>query len=90
MAYIGRHLDEAGLTRLDLATVGNKDSNHISATEFDVRATGDFNELVTFVKALESDARLAEFHNFVIKAPQIGNELEGRFNLTIYDPKTRQ
>lgn len=61
-----------------------------TCTMFDVRATGRYDELVAFVRDMESDSRLAEVHHFVIRSPLIGSDLEGRFNLSIHDPKTRR
>lgn len=90
VGYIGRQIDEAGLMRLDLSTVGEFRSTHIKTTKFDVRVSGDYNEIVKFVQAMESSPRLAEFHNFVIRTPLAGKNIEGRFNLSIYDPNTGQ
>ena len=90
VAYIGRRLKEAGLARLDLATVSGRESAHIVTTKFDVRATGRYDELVAFVRDMESDSRLAEVHHFVIRSPLIGSDLEGRINLSLHDPKTRR
>ena len=90
VAYIGRQIEDAGLMRLDLSTVEESESANVVITKFDVRVTGHYNEIVSFVKAMESSPRLAEFHNFVIQTPLVGKDIEGRFNLSIYDPKTRR
>jgi len=90
VTYVGRQIEDAGLMRLDLSTVDKSESTNVVVTRFDVRVTGHYNEIVSFVKAMESSPRLAEFHNFVIETPLVGKNIEGRFNLSIYDPKTRR
>jgi hypothetical protein len=90
VAYIGRQIEDAGLMRLDLSTVEGDESENVVITRFDVRVAGHYNEIVSFVKAMESSPRLAEFHNFVIETPLVGKDIEGRFNLSIYDPKARR
>jgi type IV pilus assembly PilO-like protein len=90
VTYVGRQIEDAGLMRLDLSTVDKSESQNVVITRFDVRVTGDYNEIVSFVKAMESNPRLTEFHNFVIETPLVGQDIEGRFNLSIYDPKTRR
>ena len=52
-----------------------------------VRAAGSYDQLVEFVRMLESGRRLATIESFRIKTPSKSKKLEGRFTLSLFDPK---
>ncbi len=79
-------IDESGLTRLGLNTTDQKRTETLTMTKFSVRASGSFAQMYDFVQRLESSSRLASIDNFLLDSPLTGENLEGRFNLTIYDP----
>ena len=89
-SYIGRMITQAGLTRLELSTNKRSETDQLVRTDFSMRVNGRYDQIVEFVKIIESNERFAAIDEFSIQAPLIGDNLEGRFNLSIYDPITRQ
>lgn len=89
VSYLGRLLDDSGLTRLNLVTVDAEEGERLVSTRFNVRTAGRYDEMVEFVRSLESGSRLAVVDELVLAAVQFGDEIEGRFQVTIHDPKGR-
>ena len=90
ITYLGAMLDEAKLVRLDLTTHERSDMGSLQRTSFMLRVKGDFKGMQRFVQNLEHGSRLATLDAFKIKQTLDLKELEGRFNLSIYDPKERR
>jgi len=89
VGYLGRLVDDSGLLRLALTRVNKHESANLVSTEFNVRASGRFDQLVEFVRAAESGRRLAVIEDLVVMPARSGDEVEGRFRLTLHDPKGR-
>jgi hypothetical protein len=87
IAYISRLLDESKLVRLGLTTSGREDVGSLTMSSYTLRTMGDFREIQHFVQSLESGLRLATIDAFKIMPTMDGDNLEGRFNLSIYDVK---
>ncbi len=86
VAYLGQALDRAGLQRLDMTTNGGEDFGKLRRNDFLIRACGDYAEIQTFVRDLESGRRLVSIDALAIKSMLESSDLEGRFNISIYDP----
>ena len=89
VAYLSRLLREAGLQTLNLGISGNKRFTDLTRTDLMVRAAGDYPALVSFVHALESGRRLVRIEDFEITAGLDGRNLEGRFQVALFDPLSR-
>jgi len=86
VAYLNELLSESGVKTLDLAVTGEKRFPRLRRTDLLVRAAGDFPSLVRFVRELEQGRRLASIEDFEIQNTLDSKDLEGRFNLALYDP----
>lgn len=89
VGYLGRLVDDSGLQRLALTRVNKRESANLVSTEFNVRASGRFDQLVEFVRAAEAGRRLAVIEDLVVMPARSGDEVEGRLRLTLHDPKGR-
>ncbi|MBA4377205.1 MAG: hypothetical protein C0395_00835 [Gemmatimonas sp.] len=86
VAYLGQALDRSGLRRLDMTTNGGEDFGRLRRSDFLIRASGNYAEIQTFVRDLESGRRLVSIDALAIKTMLESGDLEGRFNISIYDP----
>ncbi|MBK6898958.1 MAG: hypothetical protein IPH09_06705 [bacterium] len=86
VAYLGQALDRSGLQRLDMTTNGGEDFGRLRRSDFLIRARGNYAEIQTFVRDLESGRRLVSIDALAIKTMLESRDLEGRFNISIYDP----
>ncbi len=89
VGYLGRLLRRSGLKTLTLGVSGQKQFSELHRTELLVRAAGDYPALVRFVRALEQGRRLARIEDFEIAATLDSRDLEGRFQVALYDPIAR-
>jgi len=83
--YLGLLLDHSRLVRLSLTTSGDKQFSGVKRSDFSLRAQGGYDDMQTFVRNLESGPRLASVEAFDIRTQVGTRELEGRFNISIYD-----
>ena len=90
IAYIGGLLNAAGLMRLELTTLGAVDEGGLRTHRFAVRVLGDFNEMLAFVRGLELGSHLAAIDAFSIETTDTRQQLEGRFNLSVYSLSIRR
>lgn len=88
--YLGKLLDQSRLVRLSLTTAGGKEFNGIRRSDFNLRAQGGYAAMQAFVRDLESGPRLASVEAFDIRTQTDTSALEGRFNISIYDPAGRE
>lgn len=86
VAYLGQALDRSGLQRLDMTTNGGEDFGRLRRSDFLIRARGNYAEIQTFVRELERGRRLVSVDALAIKTMLESRDLEGRFNISIYDP----
>ena len=86
VAYLGQALDRSGLQRLDMTTNGGEDFGRLRRSDFLIRARGNYAEIQTFVRELERGRRLVSIDALAIKTMLESRDLEGRFNISIYDP----
>lgn len=88
--YLGALLERSKLVRLSLTTAGSDESDGIRRTDFTLRAQGGYANLQQFVRDLESGSRLASVGAFDIQMQPGTDKLEGRFNISIYDPAGKE
>jgi len=86
VAFLGQALDRSGLQRLDMTTNGGEDFGRLRRSDFLIRARGNYAEIQSFVRDLESGHRLVSIDALSIKTMLESSDLEGRFNISIYDP----
>jgi hypothetical protein len=88
--YLGMLLDHSRLVRLSMTTDGGKEFSGIRRSDFSLRAQGGYAAMQAFVRDLESGPRLASVEAFDIRTQTDSSQLEGRFNISIYDPAGRE
>ncbi len=89
VSYLGHAIEASGLTRLNMVTISSKSTVRLERTDFNIRTAGTYAEIVDFVRRLETGDRLVTIDKFKFASHFIGNEIEGKFTLSIYDPKGR-
>ena len=85
IAYLGSLIEASGLMRLGLNTDDRDVAGTLDHQRFTLRVRGDYRALQDFVQRVESGPRLAAVDAFTISPDMDGKDLEGRFNLSIYD-----
>lgn len=90
VSYIGQQLDNSGLTRLELSTLGVSESDNLRQNRFSLRALGKYTEIMDFVRSVEQGETLATLDAFSIETVVGKNSLEGRFNISVYEPIVRK
>lgn len=86
VAYLGQTLDRSGLRRQDMTSSGGEDFGRLRRSDFVVSAHGDYAQFQTFVRELEAGQRLAVIDALSIRPLLESRQLEGRFNISVYDP----
>jgi hypothetical protein len=89
VSYLGHAIEASGLARLNMVTLGSKSTVRLERTDFSIRTAGTYAEIVDFVRRLETGDRLVTIDKFKFASHFIGDEVEGKFTLSIYDPKGR-
>jgi len=89
LTYVGEMLDASRLTRLELTHAGTSRSDHLQRTQFALRVLGDYEHILSFLCDLERGPRLATIDAFSISTVRDSRSLEGRLNISIYDPVAR-
>jgi Tfp pilus assembly protein PilO len=87
--FIGQILDRTRLTSLGLTTGERSDMNGLRRTQVTLRVLGSYNRIVDFIRTLEQEPRLVAIDALVIKRLIDSASLEGRLNLSIFDPIAR-
>jgi len=89
VSYLGHVIEQSGLTRLNLVSVEQDEGERLKRSEFSVRTAGSYDEIIDFVQRLETGQRLVTIDRFNFASHLVGDEIEGKFTLSIYDPKGR-
>ena len=87
VSFLGACLDKARLLRLELKTDGADFAGDLKRTRMSVRAKGRYQDIVSFVRILETAPRVVVIDQMNISRPPAAMDLEARLNLTIYDPR---
>ncbi len=85
VSYLNGKLAEAKLTQLELITEASSAYGKLHRSQFSLRLTGRYAGVLQFVRSLEQDRRLATIDAFVITEIEGSSQIEGRFNISIYD-----
>jgi hypothetical protein len=88
LIFVGRLLEDSRLTRLELSAAGTSESDSFRRTRFALRVLGSYGRILEFVRTLERGPRLATVDAFAIEAATGPEALEGRLNISIYDPRS--
>jgi hypothetical protein len=86
VTFLGRMIDEAHLTRLELSTQATTNVGQLRRTKFSFRVIGSYGRLMDLVNRLERSPRLATVDALSIMPAVESPGLEGRFDISIYDP----
>jgi Tfp pilus assembly protein PilO len=89
IVFLGRLLDRSGLTRLEMTSTGTNESARLRQTGFTVRATGEYGQIVDFIRTLEQSARLVTVDVLQIQKSVGAGILECRLSLSVFDPLAR-
>jgi Tfp pilus assembly protein PilO len=89
IVFLGRLLDRSGLTRLEMTSTGTNDSARLRQTGFTLRATGEFSQIVDFIRTLEQSPRLVTVDVLQIQKSVGAGILECRLSLSVFDPLAR-
>jgi hypothetical protein len=87
VVFLGQMLDRSELTRLELTTRTSGPVGLLHRTEFSVRVLGSFAALLEFLRSLEEAGRLITVDDLSLKRIFGHEDVEGRLNLSIYDPR---
>jgi len=90
VAYVGQILSATPLTRLEMTTTGTVGAGRLHRTEISLRVLGRYSHMVDFVRSLETGRRLVTVDAMIIEQVMGTRDLEGRLNLSIYDPTVRR
>jgi hypothetical protein len=86
--FLGRAMRQAGLHSLELGTEPSSQTAQVLRTRYYVRATGDYDGLLRFVRGLESDPRVLTIDGFTAEKVLGETGLDIRVNLSFYGPLT--
>jgi hypothetical protein len=86
VTFLGRMIDEARLTRLELSTRASGDVGHLRRTRFSLRILGTYPRFVELVRSLEQSKRLVTIEALSLEPASEASGLEGRLDVSIYDP----
>lgn len=89
LVFLGRLLDESGLTRLELTTTATAESGRLQRTGFVVRAAGDYADILAFVRALESSRRTVTVDALQIDTVVGTGRQECRLLVSVHDVRTK-
>jgi hypothetical protein len=89
LVFLGRMLDESGLTRLELTTTATAESGRLQRTGFVVRAAGDYADILAFVRALESSRRVVTVDALQIETIVGTERQECRLLLSVHDVRAK-
>jgi len=87
VVFLGDCLDAAQLARLELNTESTESAGVLRRTRMTLRAKGRYEDIVTFVKLLESGSRVVTIDKVQIAQVPQTLDLEARLGLSIYDPR---
>jgi antitoxin component HigA of HigAB toxin-antitoxin module len=86
IVYLGQLLDESGLSREELTSNRVVDSVRVRRTEFTLRAIGQYDQVVDFLRALERGSRLVAVEIIQVEKRLVHDDLECRLQLSVFDP----
>jgi Tfp pilus assembly protein PilO len=89
LVFLGDLLSESGVTRLELTTVATDDTQLLRRTQFSIRITGRYQKILELVRTIEQSPRLATIDAFALESVTGQKTLDGRLNISIYDPLVR-
>jgi Tfp pilus assembly protein PilO len=87
LSHIDALLSSSDLTRLELSTIEESSRDGLQRTQLQVRVVGDYAQILDFTRRIERGQRLVVIDAFSIEATESARALEGRFNISIYDPE---
>jgi hypothetical protein len=89
-AFIGQLVDAARLARLDLAVSSPVRLGSLRRTRLSVRVLGSYTRIIGLLTALETHRRVVTVDAFALERTNATGTLEGRLNLSVYDPEVNR
>jgi hypothetical protein len=86
VAFLGRAMREAGLHSLELGTEAGSQGAQVRRTRYYIRAGGDYDGLLRFVRRIESDPRVLTIDSFTAERVVGETGLDIRVNFSFYEP----
>lgn len=86
IVFLGKIIDGAGLARQELSSTGTTDSVRLRRSDFTLRATGQYAQVVELLRLLEQNPRLVTVDALQVGKGVAQSELECRLNLSVFDP----
>lgn len=86
VSYLGGLIEKHGLVRLDLRNMGGQAYPALHRTDLNLIVTGRYARIQDFMQDLETGRRLTSIESFTIRSRRETTDLEGRFNISVYDP----
>jgi hypothetical protein len=87
-AFVGRAVDAAGLTRIEMGTEASGTTGGLQVTKFSLRVAGIYPRIVDFVRNLERSPRTVTILALTIEPMAESSLLEARMHISVYDPAT--
>jgi Tfp pilus assembly protein PilO len=88
LSFLGRSMERTRLTQSALSSRATTETQWLRRTSYSLRATGSYEEILQFVRLMETGPRLVSIDGLALSRIGEDGDLEGRFDLSIYEPKT--